>query len=150
MIRNHHSVFSIKIVSLCDSFTDFKMSETKGNENNPLHWDDIAKKLLQERLLLTALELHTELVEAGHQLPRLTEYFSNPAHFDLYSIKSSSDAPPGVTSSSLCKINVLFIKDLFDIHKNLWNADYFNLIQPKALKQQDKSSCSPKLISNKN
>ena len=31
---------------------------------------------------LTALELHTEIVERGRELPRLREYFSNPANFE--------------------------------------------------------------------
>ncbi|KAK4315518.1 hypothetical protein Pmani_013261 [Petrolisthes manimaculis] len=47
-------------------------------------WDDIGHKLLQEKLLLTALELHTELVEAGCELPRLRDYFSNPGNFEEY------------------------------------------------------------------
>ena len=54
-------------------------------------WDDIAAKLLQEKLLLTALELHTELTEAGYELPRLRDYFSNPANFEQYAIKGFND-----------------------------------------------------------
>lgn len=42
----------------------------------------VAARLLQDRLLLTALELHTELVEAGHEEPQLREFFSNPANFE--------------------------------------------------------------------
>ncbi|XP_076057124.1 RAB11-binding protein RELCH homolog [Oratosquilla oratoria] len=52
-----------------------------------LNWDDVAHKLLQENLLLTALELHSELVESGRELPRLRDYFSNPAHFEKYAAK---------------------------------------------------------------
>lgn len=43
---------------------------------------EIAKKLLDDRLLLTALELHYELVEAGKELPGLREFFSNPSNFE--------------------------------------------------------------------
>lgn len=47
-----------------------------------LNYADIAKKLLNDRLLLTALELHYELVEAGKELPGLREFFSNPSNFE--------------------------------------------------------------------
>ena len=66
------------------------------------NWDEIANKLLEERMFLTALELHVELVESGHQLPRLRDYFSNPANFDLYSIKSGPDSNHG--NSNLRKL----------------------------------------------
>ncbi|XP_012259710.2 RAB11-binding protein RELCH homolog [Athalia rosae] len=48
---------------------------------------DIATKLLNERLLLTALELHAELCEAGRELPILRDYFSNPGNFETQNIK---------------------------------------------------------------
>uniref|UniRef100_A0A8C4PZK3 RAB11 binding and LisH domain, coiled-coil and HEAT repeat containing n=1 Tax=Eptatretus burgeri TaxID=7764 RepID=A0A8C4PZK3_EPTBU len=44
--------------------------------------DAIASYLLEEQLLLTALELHTELLEGGRDLPRLRDFFSNPANFE--------------------------------------------------------------------
>lgn len=47
-----------------------------------LNYGDIAKKLLNDRLLLTALELHYELIEAGKELPGLREFFSNPSNFE--------------------------------------------------------------------
>lgn len=40
--------------------------------------DAIAAQLLRDQYLLTALELHTELLESGRELPRLRDYFSNP------------------------------------------------------------------------
>lgn len=52
-----------------------------GLSNSP-SYGDIAKKLLDDRLLLTALELHYELVEAGKELPGLREFFSNPSNFE--------------------------------------------------------------------
>ncbi|XP_017887570.1 RAB11-binding protein RELCH homolog isoform X1 [Ceratina calcarata] len=50
-------------------------------------YDEIATKLLNEKLLLTALELHAELCEAGKELPILREFFSNPNHFENQNIK---------------------------------------------------------------
>ncbi|XP_049819532.1 RAB11-binding protein RELCH homolog isoform X2 [Aethina tumida] len=46
-------------------------------------YNDIASKLIQDRLLLTALELHTELVESGRELKQLKDFFSNPGNFEL-------------------------------------------------------------------
>lgn len=46
-------------------------------------YNDIATKLIQDRLLLTALELHTELVESGRELKQLKDFFSNPGNFEL-------------------------------------------------------------------
>ncbi|XP_071522706.1 RAB11-binding protein RELCH homolog [Panulirus ornatus] len=64
-------------------------------------WDDVASKLLQEKLLLTALELHTELVEAGYELPRFRDYFSNPANFEQYTPKTYADLHSGSVHSGL-------------------------------------------------
>ena len=44
--------------------------------------DAISHKLIKERFFLTALELHTELIECGRELPRLRDYFSNPGNFE--------------------------------------------------------------------
>ncbi|KAM5157223.1 RAB11-binding protein RELCH isoform 2-T2 [Mantella aurantiaca] len=44
--------------------------------------DAVAAQLLRDQLLLTALELHTELLETGRELPRLRDYFSNPGNFE--------------------------------------------------------------------
>ena len=44
--------------------------------------DNIASKLIKDNFILTALELHTELLESGRELPRLRDYFSNPANFE--------------------------------------------------------------------
>ncbi|KAL3860033.1 hypothetical protein ACJMK2_010206, partial [Sinanodonta woodiana] len=55
-----------------------------------ISWDAIASKLLKENLILSALELHTELVEKGRELPRLRDFFSNPGNFE----KSKDDSPP--------------------------------------------------------
>ncbi|KAM4688480.1 RAB11-binding protein RELCH isoform 3-T3 [Discoglossus pictus] len=44
--------------------------------------DAVAAQLLRDQLLLTALEMHTELLESGRELPRLRDYFSNPGNFE--------------------------------------------------------------------
>ncbi|XP_073406289.1 RAB11-binding protein RELCH isoform X3 [Dendrobates tinctorius] len=52
--------------------------------------DAVAAQLLRDQLLLTALELHTELLETGRELPRLRDYFSNPGNFE----RPTAGAPP--------------------------------------------------------
>ena len=37
-------------------------------------------------MVLTALELHTELIESGRELHRLRDYFSNPGNFERQDI----------------------------------------------------------------
>ena len=58
-------------------------------------FDIFAEKLLTHQFLLTALELHTELVEAGLELPRLRDFFSNPGNFERQ-YQTSRDAPSPV------------------------------------------------------
>ena len=58
-----------------------------------ISYEEIATKLLNEKLLLTALELHAELCEAGKELPILKEFFSNPNHFENQSIKPEPYSP---------------------------------------------------------
>ena len=45
-------------------------------------WEEVANALLEEGLILTALELHTELLEWGKEVPSLRDYFSNPGNFE--------------------------------------------------------------------
>uniref|UniRef100_A0A8C4XY29 LisH domain and HEAT repeat-containing protein KIAA1468 n=1 Tax=Gopherus evgoodei TaxID=1825980 RepID=A0A8C4XY29_9SAUR len=49
--------------------------------------DALAAQLLRDQFLLTALELHTELLESGRELPRLRDYFSNPGNFERQSAR---------------------------------------------------------------
>lgn len=58
-------------------------------ESTEVSWDAIATKLLKDNYILTALELHTELVESGRELPRLRDYFSNPGNFE----RTKEDTP---------------------------------------------------------
>ncbi|XP_052230319.1 RAB11-binding protein RELCH homolog isoform X2 [Dreissena polymorpha] len=77
-----------------DEFLDEDSVETpkakpQSHDTPEITWDSIANKLLKEKLTLTALELHTELVEAGRELPRLRDFFSNPGNFE----RSKEDSP---------------------------------------------------------
>lgn len=61
--------------------------------------DKIASKLLKDNFILTALELHAELLESGRELPRLRDYFSNPGNFEKHS-HSAFDASPVLPRTS--------------------------------------------------
>lgn len=52
-------------------------------------YSDIASRLLEDKLLLTALELHNELVESGRELKALRDFFSDPGNFELQTQPSS-------------------------------------------------------------
>lgn len=87
------------------------------DESLNLSYGDIAKKLLNDRLLLTALELHYELVEAGKELPGLREFFSNPSNFEHSSPQNDNIS---ITLSmgmllSLTFILSVIINILFDV-----------------------------------
>uniref|UniRef100_A0A8C8SYM4 LisH domain and HEAT repeat-containing protein KIAA1468 n=1 Tax=Pelusios castaneus TaxID=367368 RepID=A0A8C8SYM4_9SAUR len=56
--------------------------------------DALAAQLLRDQFLLTALELHTELLESGRELPRLRDYFSNPGNFERQSGTPPAGAAP--------------------------------------------------------
>lgn len=58
------------------------MDEAKSNNEPSISYNDIASKLLKDRFLLSALELHSELVECGKEIPKLKEFFSNPGNFE--------------------------------------------------------------------
>ena len=61
-----------------------------------LNWDAVAVKLLKDKFLLTSLELHSELLEAGRELPRLRDFFSNPANFERTKPVQDLISPPGL------------------------------------------------------
>lgn len=62
-----------------------------------ISYSDIAEKLIRDKLWLTALELHAELVEAGKEVPKLKEFFSNPNNFEN---QTRSDLVPTIARSS--------------------------------------------------
>ncbi|XP_057370697.1 uncharacterized protein LOC130691733 [Daphnia carinata] len=45
-------------------------------------YEELGAKLIEDRLLLTALELYAELGEAGHEIVCLKQFFSNPGNFE--------------------------------------------------------------------
>lgn len=62
------------------------MAELEPNSNQDIvSLDKIAHKLIKDGFLLTALEFHAELIESGTELPRLRDFFSNPANFEKQS-----------------------------------------------------------------
>ena len=62
--------------------------------------DAIAAQLLRDQYLLTALELHTELLESGRELPRLRDYFSNPGNFERQRGTPPGTGAPGVPGAA--------------------------------------------------
>ncbi|CAC5412344.1 RAB11-binding protein RELCH,RAB11-binding protein RELCH homolog [Mytilus coruscus] len=66
--------------SISEEYTVIQTS--KSEETTEMTLDSLASRLLKENLLLTALELHTELTELGREVPRLRDYFSNPGNFE--------------------------------------------------------------------
>ncbi len=72
-----------------------------GGAETRVSLDAIAAQLLRDQYILTALELHTELLEAGRDLPRLRDYFSNPGNFER-----QSGTPPRAKS----KVSVLEVR----------------------------------------
>lgn len=58
-------------------------------------WEEVASALLEEGMVLTALELHAELLESGKEVASLRDYFSNPGNFE-----SAIPQPPTVLLGS--------------------------------------------------
>ncbi|XP_054287320.1 RAB11-binding protein RELCH homolog [Macrosteles quadrilineatus] len=76
-----------------------KDNQTKLNESH-ITYCDVANKLLKDRFLLTALELHSELVECGKEIPKLKEFFSNPGNFENQFSKADFCAIPRSSSQA--------------------------------------------------
>ena len=81
-------------------------------------WETIANRLLEEGLVLTALELHTELLEGKRELPLLRDYFSNPGNFEhaipqpLAALRTSNmgreyDSVPG--NMIVCNLHIILL-----------------------------------------
>ncbi|XP_049341703.1 RAB11-binding protein RELCH homolog isoform X4 [Astyanax mexicanus] len=68
--------------------------------------DAIAAQLLRDQYILTALELHTELLEAGRELPRLRDYFSNPGNFERQSGTPPAGKEPGLGPGGALTVQV--------------------------------------------
>ncbi|PNF39999.1 hypothetical protein B7P43_G15450 [Cryptotermes secundus] len=80
---------------------------TKIAVTGEISYGDIAAKLINENLLLTALELHTELVEAGREVPKLKEFFSNPGNFEHQAASRPEISQPIPRSSSQATLDSL-------------------------------------------
>ena len=52
------------------------------DQPSDLEINEVAKRLLRWKFLLSALEVHTELCERGRELPLLRDFFSNPGNFE--------------------------------------------------------------------
>ena len=52
------------------------------DQPNDLEINEIAKRLLKWKFLLSALEVHIELCERGREQPLLRDFFSNPGNFE--------------------------------------------------------------------
>uniref|UniRef100_A0A914UWD6 LisH domain-containing protein n=1 Tax=Plectus sambesii TaxID=2011161 RepID=A0A914UWD6_9BILA len=85
----------------------YNPSSTSDIQNSTrISMDAIAKRLLSENLILSALELHTELTESGREVKRLRDYFSNPANFE----------PQTSTGGGLQRTNSVQTFDSFDMN----------------------------------
>lgn len=75
------------------SIMETKDLESNNNELDMEVFDRIANKLLRSGLILTALELHAELIERNKESARLREYFDNPHNFEKHFDNSSITKP---------------------------------------------------------
>nr|CAD7570486.1 unnamed protein product [Timema californicum] len=106
-----------------------------------ISYSDIATKLLKENFLLTALELHTELVEAGRELPKLKEFFSNPGNFEQASLRpenlpsiQDNRAVPSLPSiraypAGRVPINAKKLEDLATLSNFLIGYNFYTALQ---------------------
>lgn len=94
--------FRFQIEMLKNEEQQQQQQQQKANtsQSNKINLDQIASVLLKQNLILTALELHTELAENGRELPRLRDYFSNPANFEQANIQSIASSSSGAGMSS--------------------------------------------------
>uniref|UniRef100_A0A8C5PSV8 LisH domain and HEAT repeat-containing protein KIAA1468 n=1 Tax=Leptobrachium leishanense TaxID=445787 RepID=A0A8C5PSV8_9ANUR len=83
-------------------------------EPGRLGLDAVAAQLLRDQLLLTALELHTELLETGRELPRLRDYFSNPGNFERPAAGPAPSIPNPSTGGQLNRAGSVSTLDSLD------------------------------------
>ncbi|CAG2232759.1 RAB11-binding protein RELCH,RAB11-binding protein RELCH homolog [Mytilus edulis] len=94
----------------------------KSDESTEMTLDSLAARLLKENLLLTALELHTELTELGREVPRLRDYFSNPGNFER--TKEDLTSPTLQRASSIQTFDSLdFARYSDDGGGQFWNLE---------------------------
>lgn len=67
-----------------------KEMKTKLDVNKLHAYEEIGTRLIEDGLLLTALELYAELAEVGHEILCLKQFFSNPGNFEK---SATTEAP---------------------------------------------------------
>lgn len=88
-VTNKELYFTI-ILAMSEDFPTAKEPEVKlDGAQTELHdqpsdaeINEIAKRLLKWKFLLSALEVHVELCERGREQPLLRDFFSNPGNFE--------------------------------------------------------------------
>ena len=78
--------------------------------SNCRDWEEVSCALLEDGFILTALELHTELLECGREVSTLKDYFSNPGNFE-----HAIPQPPS-SSDLLCKLEKWAWPEIIIIH----------------------------------
>lgn len=84
---------SLKMEPVGDSLKAVARRSPRGRSSRD--WEEVASALLEEGMVLTALELHAELLESGKEVASLRDYFSNPGNFE-----SAIPQPPTVLLGS--------------------------------------------------
>ncbi|KAJ8277724.1 hypothetical protein GJAV_G00079110 [Gymnothorax javanicus] len=85
-----------------------------GSAETRVSVDLIAAQLLRDQYILTALEFHTELLEAGRELPRLRDYFSNPGNFERQSGTPPASKEQGLGPGQLNRAGSISTLDSLD------------------------------------
>ncbi|VDK80169.1 unnamed protein product [Dibothriocephalus latus] len=85
------------------------MQDINSVDNVSIESDGLAKYLLKENLLLTALEYHYELLERGKMVECLKDFFENPSNFDTF----ENFQPPEAPLKSCVSVSTL---DSMDLH----------------------------------
>lgn len=80
-------------------------SKLRDKNCSNFNYNDVAVKLLNDKLLLTALELHFELLENGREVPKLRDFFSNPGNFEQ-SPRTEQIFPIGKYTSISSKVSL--------------------------------------------
>ncbi|KAH9515544.1 hypothetical protein Btru_011362, partial [Bulinus truncatus] len=103
-MADNKNPFGESDVSDAEDDNDFVAEMTPPNaimhkhDSIDISWDNIAAKLLKDNYILTALELYTEFIESGRDLPRLRDYFSNPGNFERTKEDTPSPTLPRTSS----------------------------------------------------
>ena len=98
----HGYPLSLSSVKMADG-NDPNISKQSGHADER-EFDEIADTLLRNQMLLTALELHTELVEIGCELPRLRDFFSNPGNFERH-LPATKESWSSLRKSYYCMLS---------------------------------------------